>query len=68
MPKLKTRKSAVKRYKITGSGKILRRKANISHLQESKSPKVKTARKKYQNVDATDRIKIKTMLPYAGIK
>lgn len=31
MPKLKTNKTAAKRFKITGSGKITRRKAYNSH-------------------------------------
>ncbi|MEA2554208.1 MAG: large subunit ribosomal protein [Fimbriimonadaceae bacterium] len=31
MPKLKTNKTAVKRFKITGTGKILRRKSYNSH-------------------------------------
>jgi large subunit ribosomal protein L35 len=64
MPKLKTRKAAAKRYKISGSGKVLRRKANISHLQECKSPKNKTSNKGYTAVDKTDAMKINHMLPY----
>lgn len=37
MPKMKTDKGAAKRFKITGSGKIMRRKAFRSHLLEKKS-------------------------------
>jgi large subunit ribosomal protein L35 len=37
MPKMKTDKGAAKRFKITGTGKIRRRKANRSHLLEKKS-------------------------------
>jgi large subunit ribosomal protein L35 len=37
MPKQKTHRGAAKRFKITGSGKIRRRKAFRSHLLESKS-------------------------------
>lgn len=37
MPKMKTNRSAVKRFKVTGTGKILRRKSYRSHLLESKS-------------------------------
>lgn len=66
MPKLKTRKSAAKRYKITGTGKILRRKGGRSHLQECKTPKAKTVRKQYQEIAATDQYKIANMLPYKG--
>ncbi|MBW3669426.1 MAG: 50S ribosomal protein L35 [Actinobacteria bacterium] len=37
MPKMKTDRGAKKRFKITGSGKIMRRKAFRSHLLEKKS-------------------------------
>jgi large subunit ribosomal protein L35 len=37
MPKMKTDKGAAKRFKITGSGKIMRRKAFRGHMLEKKS-------------------------------
>lgn len=37
MPKMKTHKSAAKRYKVTATGKIVRRQAGIGHLLEHKS-------------------------------
>ncbi|MDD3420599.1 MAG: 50S ribosomal protein L35 [Candidatus Gastranaerophilales bacterium] len=37
MPKMKTHKSGAKRYKVTGSGKIMRRHAGIGHLLSNKS-------------------------------
>ena len=37
MPKMKTHKSAAKRYKITATGKITRRHAGIGHLLQHKS-------------------------------
>lgn len=37
MPKLKTKKTAAKRFKITGSGKIMRRKAYNNHMFFNKS-------------------------------
>jgi large subunit ribosomal protein L35 len=37
MPKMKTDRGAAKRFKITGTGKIRRLKANRSHLLEKKS-------------------------------
>ena len=43
MPKQKTHRGAAKRFKITGTGKIRRRKANRSHLLESK-PSTRTRR------------------------
>ena len=36
MPKMKTHRGAAKRYRVTGSGKIRRRKAFRSHLLEKK--------------------------------
>lgn len=43
MPKMKTNRSAAKRFKITGTGKIFRRKSYRSHLLESK-PTTRTRR------------------------
>jgi len=37
MPKMKTHKSAAKRYKVTATGKIERRHAGIGHLLQHKS-------------------------------
>ncbi|MEB3308492.1 MAG: 50S ribosomal protein L35, partial [Cyanobacteriota bacterium] len=41
MPKLKTRRAAAKRFKATGSGKFMRRRAFRSHLLDHKSAKRK---------------------------
>ncbi len=41
MPKMKTHKGAKKRFKVTGTGKLKRRNANLSHILEKKSPKRK---------------------------
>lgn len=38
MPKMKTHSGAAKRFKVTGTGKIKRRKAYKSHILEEKSP------------------------------
>ncbi len=40
MPKIKTHKTTAKRFKITGSGKILRRKQGGGHLRRKKSKRV----------------------------
>ena len=39
MPKSKTHKGPAKRFKVTGSGKIVRQKANRRHLMEHKATK-----------------------------
>tara|TARA_B100001778_G_scaffold67434_1_gene53176 strand:+ start:243 stop:440 length:198 start_codon:yes stop_codon:yes gene_type:complete len=41
MPKMKTKSSAKKRFKITGSGKIKRKRAFKSHILTKKSKKRK---------------------------
>ena len=41
MPKMKTHRGAAKRFKVTGTGKIRRRRAFVSHMLEKKSPKRK---------------------------
>ena len=38
MPKLKTRRAAAKRFRVTGSGKFMRRRAFRNHLLDRKSP------------------------------
>ena len=40
MPKMKTHSGAAKRFKITGTGKIMRLRANRQHLFEHKSSRV----------------------------
>ena len=40
MPKMKTHSGANKRFRLTGTGKVLRRRANHKHLFEHKSSRV----------------------------
>lgn len=46
MPKLKTNKSAKKRFKLTKTGKVRRYKAYKGHLRQTKSAKRKRAIRK----------------------
>ena len=39
MPKMKTHRGAARRFKITGTGKIVRRKAGMNHILEKKPSK-----------------------------
>lgn len=41
MPKMKTHKGAAKRFRTTGTGKLIRRRANLNHILEKKSSKRK---------------------------
>ncbi len=62
MPKLKTNRSAAKRFKITGTGKILRRKAYKSHLLTKKSRKRKRNLRKPTLVSSGEVKHIKRLL------
>ena len=64
MPKLKTRKAAAKRYKITGTGNFIHRHAYKGHLLMHKSRKQKRKLSQIILVTKNDRQAIKLMLPY----
>lgn len=65
MPKVKTNKSAQKRFKVTKSGKIKRQKEGARHILTKKSRKRKRSLKASTTVDKTFQKKIKALLPYA---
>jgi large subunit ribosomal protein L35 len=62
MPKHKTKKSAMKRFKLTGSGKIKRKKAFASHLQFSKTKKRKRGLRKTEIVRKEDEKRVLYMI------
>jgi len=64
MPKLKTRKAALKRYKITGNNNFLRRHAFKGHLLMKKSNKQKRKLSQTICVSKNDIPSIQLMLPY----
>ena len=64
MPKLKTRKAAFKRYKITGNDNILRRHAFKGHLLMKKSNRQKRKLSQIICVNNADIKSIKLMLSY----
>ncbi|MCD6408510.1 50S ribosomal protein L35 [bacterium] len=65
MPKLKTKKSVAKRFKITGTGKVKHFGAGGSHLLSKKNSKRKRRIKKAQILKNKGDVKIvKRLLPY----
>jgi large subunit ribosomal protein L35 len=60
----KTRKSVSKRFKITGTGKVMRQHASRRHLLSSKSAKRKRHMAKSAEVDKTDTYRIKSNMPF----
>jgi large subunit ribosomal protein L35 len=64
MPKLKTHRGAAKRFKKTGSGKIVRHHAYARHILTSKSRSRKRKLVKGVVVGPADAPGVKEMLPY----
>lgn len=64
MPKMKSNSGAKKRFKITGSGKVKRKKAGKRHILTKKSSKRKRNLGKATLVDDTQEKNVKKMLPY----
>lgn len=61
----KTRKSVVKRFKITGAGKVLFRGAGRRHLLQGKSSKRRRSLRRARVLGATDVYRIKQSLPFS---
>ena len=64
MPKMKTSRSAAKRFKVTGTGKLKRAKAYKSHILTKKSTKSKRNLRQAAITDATNVKNMKKILPY----
>ena len=61
----KTRKAVSKRFKITGTGKVLRRRQGKRHLLQNKSRKRKRSLGKTVLVDKTDVAAVKANMPWS---
>lgn len=64
MPKMKTNRGAAKRFKMSSSGKVVRRKAFTSHILTKKTTKRKRNLRKSAVVDSANLKGIKRILPY----
>ena len=62
MPKMKTHRGAAKRFKVTGSGKIMRRKAFRNHILEKKSSKRTRRRAREAELTGGDRDQVRRLL------
>ena len=63
MPKIKTNKGALKRFKRTATGKLVRNKAFASHILTKKSRKRKRNLRKATTLDTTNIKQIARLLP-----
>lgn len=64
MPKLKTHKSTARRFRITGSGKIMRTKGGKSHLRRKKRASAKRLYDEMLVINPADRARVSKLLPY----
>lgn len=66
MPKIKTHKSTAKRFKYTGSGKLMRTKIGKSHLRRKKAKRVKAQFDTMLEVTAKgEQKRVQKLIPYA---
>ncbi len=65
MPKMKTRKSAAKRYKVTGTGKVMFKKQGLRHILTKKSTKRKRNLRAAGVLSEVEAKSVRKMLPYA---
>jgi large subunit ribosomal protein L35 len=62
MPKMKTHRGAAKRFRVTGTGKIMRKKAYNSHLFTGKSSKRKRSLEREVEVSRADSSNVRKIL------
>jgi large subunit ribosomal protein L35 len=64
MPKMKTHKGSARRFKITGTGIIMRTKGMKSHFRRRKSSRVKQQFDRMTPLHPTQVPRVKRLLPY----
>jgi large subunit ribosomal protein L35 len=62
MPKKKTHKTTAKRFKVTGKGKLRRRKGHATHLRRRKSKRAKRQLRQDARVSKADRKRVRRIL------
>jgi len=65
MPKMKTKRSAKKRFKVRGSGSIKRTQAFKRHILTKKTTKNKRQLRGTTGVNPSDQASVRAMLPYS---
>lgn len=64
MPKMKSSRGAMKRFKVTATGKVKRSRGGKSHLLSSKSKKRKRRLRQATLVSASETKTIRKLIPY----
>jgi len=63
MPKIKTNRAAAKRFRKTGTGKIVFSKSHASHILTKKTRKRKRSLRRSQIIDKSNKKNVKLLLP-----
>jgi len=66
VPKMKSKKSAAKRFKVRAGGSIKRSQAFLRHILTKKSTKRKRHLRGTTNVHDSNKRAVRAMLPYSG--
>ena len=66
MPKMKSKKSAAKRFKVRPGGSVKRSQAFMRHILTKKSTKRKRKLRGTTNVHDSNKRAVRAMLPYSG--
>ena len=64
MPKIKTNRGAAKRFKLTGTGKVVYSKSHSNHILTKKTTKRKRALRKSHVIDKSNEGMLKRLIPY----
>ena len=62
MPKIKTHRGAARRFRVTKTGKLVRRQTRLNHMLEKKTPAHKRRLGRHVQVTAGDRRSVRRML------
>jgi large subunit ribosomal protein L35 len=65
MPKMKTRRSAAKRFRVTPKGKVKYKKQGLRHILTKKSRKRKRKLRKAATLDPVEARRAKKLIPYS---
>jgi len=66
MPKIKTRKSAAKRFSFTGTGKVKYKKQGLRHILTKKSSKRKRGLRHSGILTKPEQVRVKELMPYGN--
>jgi large subunit ribosomal protein L35 len=64
MPKMKTHRASAKRMQVTGSGRVKRGSAGLSHLMRGKPANRRRKLRKNSMVSDQETLRVKRLLPY----